>query len=81
MAQTDKCNCISLSQEQSTDQNLNLAEAGSVLNCAASRIMKHGNQGTISISDRSNTDIDTLVGNDSSTNELSERWLKLISND
>ena len=79
LAQSDECNCISLSQEQSTDQNLNLAGAGSVLNCAASRVMKHGNGGTGSISDRSNTDVDILLENDSSSNELGEGWLKSIS--
>ena len=36
LAVTDECNCISLRQEQSTDHNLNLADAGTVLNCAAS---------------------------------------------
>ena len=41
--------------------------------------MKHGNQGIGSISDRSNTDVDILVGNDSSSNELGEGWLKSIS--
>ena len=79
LAQSDECNCIYLSQEQSTDQNLNLAGAGSVLNCAASSVMKHGNRGTGSISDRSNTDVDILLENDSSSNELGEGWLKLIS--
>ena len=53
--------------------------AGSVLNWAASRVMKHDNQGTGNISDRSNTDVDILVGNDSSSNKLGEGWLKSIS--
>ena len=41
--------------------------------------MKHGNQCKGSSSDGSNTDIDTFVGNDSSSNELGEGWLKSIS--
>ena len=61
LAQTVECNCIYLSPEQDADQNLNLADARSVLSCAASRDMKHGNQGTGSISDRSNKDVDTYI--------------------
>ena len=51
----------------------------SFLNCAACRVIKHGNQGTGSISDKSRADVDTFVGNNSSSNEVGERWLKSIS--
>ena len=78
-AQTAECDCTSLTPERGTNHNLNPEETGNVQNCEAFQAIKHGNMNIRSISDGSNTDSDTLVGNDDSSTELDEGWLKPIS--